>query len=197
MLGSNSADYRRQTACALAARRSSSRGTASGAPTRKAAYDPDGTTDLATLVSRANDDFGQAERRALPRTHSPPKGSPVYLYRFFLCSDVDAGNSCEQGPRTAGEIAYVFGTLSPGRGGCANARGLLAVSRRAHSYWVNFAKNGDPNGSRPPNVATSRAGKDQVFEFRPDGTAGAGPDPAKHDLTLTRKATDSGKRADF
>jgi para-nitrobenzyl esterase len=27
----------------------------------KAAYDPDGTTDLATLVSMANDDFGQAE----------------------------------------------------------------------------------------------------------------------------------------
>ena len=27
----------------------------------KAAYDPDGSTDLATLVSRANDDFGQAE----------------------------------------------------------------------------------------------------------------------------------------
>src|SRR5690606_28537032 len=27
----------------------------------KAAYDPDGTTDLATLVRMANDDFGQAE----------------------------------------------------------------------------------------------------------------------------------------
>ena len=27
----------------------------------KVAYDPDGSTDLATLVPRANDDFGQAE----------------------------------------------------------------------------------------------------------------------------------------
>src|SRR5438876_4206979 len=27
----------------------------------KAAYDPDGTTDLATLISRGSDDFGQAE----------------------------------------------------------------------------------------------------------------------------------------
>jgi para-nitrobenzyl esterase len=36
-----------------------------------------------------------------------------------------------------------------------------------------------------------------IFDFRADGTAGAGPDVRKARLDVTQKATDSGKRADF
>ena len=46
----------------------------------KAAYDPDGTTELATLVSRANDDFGQAEPARFAANAFAANGSPVYLY---------------------------------------------------------------------------------------------------------------------
>jgi para-nitrobenzyl esterase len=48
----------------------------------KAAYDPDGTTDLATMVSRANDDFGQAEPARFAASAFASNGSPAYLYRF-------------------------------------------------------------------------------------------------------------------
>jgi para-nitrobenzyl esterase len=48
----------------------------------KAAYDPDGSTDLATLVSRANDDFGQAEPARFAASAFAANGSPAYLYRF-------------------------------------------------------------------------------------------------------------------
>jgi para-nitrobenzyl esterase len=48
----------------------------------KTAYDPDGSTDLATLVSRANDDFGQAEPARFAANAFAANGSPVYLYRF-------------------------------------------------------------------------------------------------------------------
>ena len=60
----------------------------------KAAYDPDGSTDLATLISRANDDFGQAEpsRRASQRVPSRPTvclsicaGSPTFRLRCGKC----------------------------------------------------------------------------------------------------------------
>ena len=54
-----------------------------------------------------------------------------------------------------GEIAYVFGTLAAGRGGAPTPEDL-AVSRMAQSYWVNFAKTGDPNGSGPANLAAPR-----------------------------------------
>jgi para-nitrobenzyl esterase len=95
-----------------------------------------------------------------------------------------------------GEIAYVFGTLSPGRGGAPTEEDL-AVSRMAQSYWVNFAKTGDPNGPGLPTWGRHTVDDGKIFEFRPDGTAGTGPDARKARLDVTRKATEAGKRADF
>ena len=40
------------------------------------------------------------------------------------------------------------------------------------------------------------ASKDSIFEFRPDGTAGAGADAWKARLDVMKLATESGKRAD-
>jgi para-nitrobenzyl esterase len=161
----------------------------------KAAYDPDGTTDLSTLISRANDDFGQAEPARFAADAFAANGSPVYLYRFSYVQ-TSMREQLRAGAPHGGEIAYVFGTLSGGRGGAPTPEDL-AVSRMAQGYWVNFAKNGDPNGAGLPTWPRHAAGKDQIFDFRPDGTAGAGPDTRKARLDVTRKATDSGKRADF
>jgi para-nitrobenzyl esterase len=94
-----------------------------------------------------------------------------------------------------GEISYVFGTLAAGRGVTPSAEDL-AVSRMAQSYWVNFAKSGDPNAPGLPTWPRHAAGKDQIFDFRPDGTAGAGPDSRKARLDVTEKTTESGKRDD-
>jgi para-nitrobenzyl esterase len=161
----------------------------------KAAYDPDGTTDLATLVSRANDDFGQAEPARFAADAFAANGSPVYLYRFSYVQSA-MREQLRTGAPHGGEIAYVFGTLSAGRGGAPTPEDL-AVSRMAQSYWTNFAKTGDPNETGLPTWPRHVAGKDQIFDFRPDGSAGAGPDPRKARLDVTRKATESGKRADF
>jgi para-nitrobenzyl esterase len=95
-----------------------------------------------------------------------------------------------------GEIAYVFGTLSGGRGGAPTPEDF-AVSRMAQSYWINFAKTGDPNGPGLPSWGRHAADDGKIFEFRPDGTAGTGPDARKARLDVTRKATEAGKRADF
>jgi para-nitrobenzyl esterase len=95
-----------------------------------------------------------------------------------------------------GEIAYVFGTLTAGRGVTPSAEDL-AVSRMAQSYWVNFAKNGDPNGAGLPIWPRHDPKKDVIFEFKPDGSAGAGPDPRKARLDVTQLNTEAGKRSDF
>lgn len=194
MLGSNSADtagnrVRARTKDELFARYGQWSAEA------KAAYDPDGTTDLATLISRANDDFGQAEPARFAADAFAANGSPVYLYRFSYVQS-SMRERLRAGAPHGGEIAFVFGTLSTGRGGAPTAEDL-AVSRMAQSYWVNFARTGDPNGAGLPAWPRHAAGKDQIFEFRPDGTAGAGPDPRKARLDVTRKATESGKRDDF
>jgi para-nitrobenzyl esterase len=161
----------------------------------KAAYDPDGTTDLATMISRANDDFGQAEPARFAANAVAANGSPVYLYRFSYVQ-TSTREMARAGAPHGGEIAYVFGTLSAGRGGAPTPEDH-AVSRMAQSYWVNFAKTGDPNGAGLPIWPRHDPKNDVIFDFRPDGTAGAGPDPRKARLDVTQKATDSGKRADF
>jgi para-nitrobenzyl esterase len=161
----------------------------------KAAYDPDGTTELPVLVQRANDDFGQAEPARFAADAFATKGSPVYLYRFSYVQ-TSMREQLRAGTPHGGEIAYVFGTVSGGRGGAPTAEDL-AVSRMAQTYWVNFAKIGDPNAPGLPTWPRHVAGDGQIFEFGPDGTAGSGPDVRKARLDVTRKATEAGKRADF
>jgi para-nitrobenzyl esterase len=160
----------------------------------KAAYDPDGSTELAALVARANDDFGQAEPARFAANAFAANGSPVYLYRF---SYVQAAmrEQMRAGAPHGGEIGYVFDTLSAGRGGAPTPEDQ-AVARLAHGYWVNFAKTGDPNGSGLPAWPRHDPGKDLIFDFRPDGSAGAGADPRKARLDVTELATNSGKRSD-
>ncbi|HWQ36627.1 MAG TPA: carboxylesterase family protein [Blastocatellia bacterium] len=160
----------------------------------KAAYDPDGTTDLATMLSRANDDFGQAEPARFAANAFAANGSPVFLYMFSYVPTA-MRDQLRAGSPHGGDIPFAFGTLGTGRGGAPTPEDW-AVSRMMQSYWVNFARTGDPNGAGLPTWPRHVAGKDQIFTFRPDGSAGAGPDIRKARLDVTEKATESGKRAD-
>jgi para-nitrobenzyl esterase len=161
----------------------------------KAAYDPDGTTELGTLVSRANDDFGQAEPARFAASAFAENGSPVYLYRFSYVQTA-MREQMRAGAPHGGEIGFVFGTLMA-RPGSTLSPEDLAVSKMAQAYWVNFARTGDPNGAGLPAWPRHDPKKDLIFEFRPDGSAGAGPDPRKARLDVTQLATESGKRSDF
>ncbi len=165
----------------------------------KAAYDPDGSTDIATLVSRANDDFGQAEPARFAARAFAADGSPVYLYRFSYV-ETAVRERFRDGTPHGGEIGFVFGTLGTAGFGPPPPPPTaqdLAVSRMAQSYWVNFAKNGDPNGVGLPPWPRYDPSKDLIFDFHPDGSAGAVPDPWKARLDVMQLATESGKRADF
>ena len=165
----------------------------------KAAYDPDGSTDLVTLVARANDDFGQAEPARFAASAFAANGSPVYLYRFSYVQTA-MRERMRMGTPHGGEIAFVFGTLGTGGFGPPPLPPTAedqAVSRMAQSYWVNFARTGDPNGAGLPAWPRYDPSKDLIFDFHPDGSAGAIPDPWKARLDVTQLATESGKRADF
>jgi para-nitrobenzyl esterase len=165
----------------------------------KVAYDPDGSADLATLVARANDDFGQAEPARFAATAFAANGSPVYLYRFSYVQTA-MRERLRAGTPHGGEIAFVFSTLGAGGFGPPPPPPTdqdLAVSRMAQSYWVNFARTGDPNGAGLPAWPRYDPSNDLIFEFHPDGSAGAIPDPWKARLDVMQLATESGKRADF
>ena len=161
----------------------------------KAAYDPDGTTDLATMVTRANDDFGQAEPARFAANAFAAHGSPAYRYRFSYVQTA-MRERMRAGAGHGGEIGFVFGTLTA-RPGAPLSPEDQAVSRMAQSYWVNFARTGNPNGVDLPEWPRHDPGKDLIFDFHPDATAGAIPDVRKARLDVMQLATDSGKRADF
>jgi para-nitrobenzyl esterase len=162
----------------------------------KAAYDPNGTTELATMVARANDDFGQAEPARFAASAFAANGSPAYLYRFSYVATA-MRERMRNGAPHGGEIGFVFGTLGSGPGPASTPSPEdLAVSRMAQSYWVNFARTGDPNGAGLPTWPRHDPKKDLIFEFKPDGTAGAVPDSRKARLDVTELNTDAGKRSD-
>ena len=160
----------------------------------KAAYDPDGSTDLATMVTSANDDFGQAEPARFAASSFAANSSPAYLYRFSYVQTA-MREQMRAGAPHGGEISFVFGTLTA-RPGSTLSPEDQAISRLAQSYWVNFAKTGDPNGAGLPAWPRHDPSKDLIFDFHPDGSAGAIPDPRKARLDVMQLATESGKRAD-
>jgi para-nitrobenzyl esterase len=197
MLGSNSADTAGNRIKATTKEQSFAR-FGQWSAQAKAAYDPDGSTDLATLVARANDDFGQAEPARFAASSFAANGSPVYLYRFSYVQPA-MRKMFPGGTPHGGEIAFVFGTLGTGGFGPPPPQPTAqdqAVSRLAQSYWVNFARTGDPNGAGLPVWPRYDPSKDLIFDFHPDGSAGAVPDPWKARLDVMQLATESGKRAD-
>jgi len=81
---------------------------------------------------------------------------PVYEYRFEQVPAVKPGamigpiSAAEAGSRHACEIEYVFETLKS-QAGVPWTDDDFKVSEAMSSYWVNFAKAGNPNGGGLPD----------------------------------------------
>jgi para-nitrobenzyl esterase len=152
------------------------------------AYDPDGSTELPTLLVMAGTDRVQTEPARFTATAFAAKGAPAYLYRFGYIPTA-MRERWRNGVPHGAEIAFVFGTLGarPG-GGAAPTSQDQEMSRTVRSYWTNFAKTGDPNGTGLPRWPRRDPGKDEILEFRSDGSAVATPDPWKARIDVTEHA---------
>jgi para-nitrobenzyl esterase len=72
------------------------------------------------------------------------------------------------------DVPYAFQTLNSGRGGGPKPEDLK-LSDMISSYWVNFAKSGDPNGPGLPKWPAFSESNPQAMVF--DATPGARPLP--------------------
>jgi len=87
-------------------------------------------------------------------------GSPVYQYHFEQVPKTKPGAmigaipASEVGSKHAGEIEYVFQTLKS-QEGVPWADDDFKLSDMMSSYWVNFVKSGNPNGSGLPEWPAS------------------------------------------
>lgn len=62
-----------------------------------------------------------------------------------------------------------------------------------NTYWVNFAKTGNPNGNGLPLWPVYDSAKNDIFEFKPDGSAGNFSDYRKARLDVIEKAFEDNK----
>jgi para-nitrobenzyl esterase len=86
---------------------------------------------------------------AWARLQSKTGKGKVYVYYFSHRPPYpNAPQFKDWGAAHGGEIAYVFDNFTPAMPATASDR---AVADEVSSYWVNFAKTGDPNGSGLPH----------------------------------------------
>jgi para-nitrobenzyl esterase len=101
-------------------------------------------------------------------------GSPAYRYLFAQLSPGDPFHPVSTGAFHSDEIEYVFGNLDS-RKGAHFTPDDYKVSDLMQTFWTNFAKTGDPNGTGAPRwPAYDAAGNWQVMRLVPD--AAAAPD---------------------
>jgi para-nitrobenzyl esterase len=89
------------------------------------------------------------------------KGKAFEYYYDYHAPNVD-------GSGHGSDVPYAFQTLSGGRGGAPKPEDLK-LSDMISSYWVNFAKSGDPNGPGLPKwpAFTENDQKAMVFDASP------------------------------
>jgi para-nitrobenzyl esterase len=102
------------------------------------------------------------------RMQSKQGKGKAYIYYY----DFHAPNA--DGSGHGSDVPYAFQTLSGGRGGAPKPEDLK-LSDVISSYWVNFAKSGDPNGPGLPKWPAFAENNQQAMVF--DATPSARPVP--------------------
>jgi len=154
----------------------------------KAAFDADGNKQFNEVLTKFNTDWVWGEPARMTARAFLAKRAPAYMYQFGY---VPAATR-QRAPYGAGhgsEVSFVFNTLSARWGAPAEAtpeeKELAGIM---NTYWINFAKTGNPNGNGLPVWPLYDNQKEEILDVELDGKPVSKPDPRKIRFNVIEKA---------
>lgn len=146
----------------------------------KAAFDPENSKDLQSVGLRIASDQVMVEPARFVARAVAAAGARSFEYRFSYVAE--SARQSAKGAAHASEVPFVLGTAR-GPYGDRMTKQDEAIEQQAHTYWVNFASNGDPNGEGLPKWPAYNPKTDVLLDFTLKGPI-AVADPWKSRLDL-------------
>jgi para-nitrobenzyl esterase len=153
------------------------------AKTAEEAYDASASTNIRFLGMKvAADAFMIEPARFVAQTFSQG-GQPAWEFRFgYVATSL---RKMLPGAPHATEIPYVFDTVKAKYGADLSAEDEK-IAQQTNTYWANFAKTGNPNGTGLPDWPKYESSSDILMDFSLSGPV-AKADPWKKRLDLTEQ----------
>lgn len=154
----------------------------------KAAFDPDGTKEFAEVLTKFNTDWVWGEPARMTARAFIAKRAPAYVYQFgYVPPSMRA--RARYGAGHGSEVSFVFNTLNARWGAPAEATPEeKELARTMNTYWTNFAKTGNPNGSGLPNWPLYDTQKEEILDIDLEGKQVSKSDPRKARFNVIEKA---------
>lgn len=132
----------------------------------RAAFDPRGTATVDAVRSQIAAGITMHEPARFVARSYAAQAVPAYLYRYSYVAD--SQKSRLAGATHAHEMAFVFNTVDAVYGTGATDRDRQ-VARTVSSYWVAFAKTGQPSPAGQTPWAPFNPATGNLFEFTSSG----------------------------
>ena len=150
----------------------------------RAAYDADDTNDVRAVGTKVAMDRMMSEPARYTARTLAAAGAPAYVFRFSYVAE--SMRAQWNGAPHATEIPYVFDTVAAKYGKDLTPKDA-ATAHAMNTYWVNFARNGNPNSKGAVAWPAIGARTDAIMNFTNDGPR-AGADPWKTRLDVMEAA---------